>query len=399
MEGLALSEPVGSTREQRFALAANVGQVALPLPSMQGPAQTVERISAMDHPVLVYGESGAGKTFLGRLIHGHSRRSDSNFVSIDCACMSKAEVERKLFGLRGRGKRPSLIDRAKAARVHRPHRTVSPRCQSRLFRALSEAPRNDAATSYAPFRLIASTHSRLEPLVESGKFSKDLYYRIHVFSIHLPPLRERPEDAISLAEGFLQEFSQMTGAPDFARQRRAHADQILPVAGQYPRTEKLRAAGRGGQLHACHRTIAVPGRQLPGQSVASVQPCGAGCGIVDAPCAVADACFGSCRVERGAAALGRSECAGCGARKKRLGASQGRAPTAIDDTPDPICDPEVSDQGEASVGFRADESEGRDAPGLRFKSNQIKRLDWRNPTLRAAHRTARAASTAAGLRC
>jgi len=215
MEGLALSEPVGSTREQRFALAANVGQVALPLPSMQGPAQTVERISAMDHPVLVYGESGAGKTFLGRLIHGHSRRSDGNFVSIDCACMSKAEVERKLFGLRGRGKRPSLIDRAKGGTLFIGRiELLSPRCQSRLFRALSEAPRNDAGDlRHAPFRLIASTHSRLEPLVESGKFSKDLYYRIHVFSIHLPPLRERPEDAISLAEGFLQEFSQMTGRP------------------------------------------------------------------------------------------------------------------------------------------------------------------------------------------
>jgi Nif-specific regulatory protein len=169
----------------------------------------------MDHPVLVYGESGAGKTFLGRLIHAHSRRSDGNFVSIDCACMSKVEVEQKLFGLRGRGKRPGLIDRARGGTLFIGRiELLSPRCQSRLFRALSEAPRNDAGDlRHAPFRLIASTHSRLEPLVESGKFSKDLYYRIHVFSIHLPPLRERPEDAISLAEGFLQEFSQMTGRP------------------------------------------------------------------------------------------------------------------------------------------------------------------------------------------
>ena len=107
MEGLALSEPVGSTREQRFALAANVGQVALPLPSMQGPAQTVERISAMDHPVLVYGESGAGKTFLGRLIHAHSRRSDGNFVSIDCACMSKGKSSKSCSACAGAASVPA----------------------------------------------------------------------------------------------------------------------------------------------------------------------------------------------------------------------------------------------------------------------------------------------------
>ena len=180
---------------------------------MQQLLQSVRCIAATDNPVLLRGETGTGKEFIARLIHSTSTRAGSVFVKLDCETSTKKEVERLLFQHSVARGEPGLIELSRGGTLFIGGvEHLSSRCQLGLLQAILKRKHN-ANGVYGPdaFRLIATTQNRLETLVASGKFRADLYYQIQVFAIHLPPLRERPEDVGLIAERFLRQFNQATG--------------------------------------------------------------------------------------------------------------------------------------------------------------------------------------------
>ncbi len=167
--------------------------------------------------VLIQGETGSGKEVLARAIHRLSSRREEPFVVINCAALPDTLLESELFGYR-RGAFTGA-DRDKPGRFALAGRgtlfldeigEVSPALQVRLLRVLQERvyePLGGTASLRSEARIIAATHRNLEALVEAGSFRQDLYYRINVMTLHLPPLRERREDIPLLADQFLERIN------------------------------------------------------------------------------------------------------------------------------------------------------------------------------------------------
>jgi len=179
-----------------------------PSPVAESPAMREALLAAHDvaptpTTVLILGESGAGKEILAREIHGRSQRAAGSFVVLHCAAADRAEGE-LLAGPGGPFSRAAggtlLLDEVSE---------LSPAAQARLLRLLQE--RESSPPGAAEARVIATSHHDLPALVESGRFRSDLYYRLNVFPIALPPLRARPEDLLPLAEGLLAEAAEAAG--------------------------------------------------------------------------------------------------------------------------------------------------------------------------------------------
>ena len=205
--------------DQRFGLEGIVGNH----PKMLRLIETLRQIAPTDATVLVYGESGTGKELVARALHNNSPRRTKRFVALNCAALSEGILESELFG-----HEKGSFTGAAAARVGRFEYAdggtllldevgdMPASTQVKLLRVLeqNEITRVGSNTPiHVDVRIVAATHRRLEALVKDGTFREDLYFRLKVVTLHIPPLRERREDIPLLADHFLREIAAAYNKP------------------------------------------------------------------------------------------------------------------------------------------------------------------------------------------
>lgn len=207
---------------RNFGPSLNVAQdkIIVRDPKMQGILDMVPRIADSDATVLVSGESGVGKGLIASLIHEQSSRVvKGQFIKVDCSAIPSALVESELFGYeRGaftgarREGKPGLLEMANHGTVFLDEIGELPLfLQVKLLNVLQDRKiQRVGATHPVPvdIRIISATNRDLEKMVEAGLFRQDLFYRLNVVPIVIPPLRDRKEDILSLALSFLDRFSQ-----------------------------------------------------------------------------------------------------------------------------------------------------------------------------------------------
>jgi two-component system response regulator GlrR len=187
---------------------------------MQGVLHQVVQIASTDSTVCVYGESGTGKELIAKALHVASRRALGPFVAINCGAIPEGLLENELFGhtkgaYTGADRtKKGLLQQADGGTLLLDEISELPAAlQVKFLRVLQERefyPLGAGQPIKVNIRLVAATNQDLQKLVSQGKFREDLYYRVHVLPIILPPLRERPADIAPLAQHFLQRFAQET---------------------------------------------------------------------------------------------------------------------------------------------------------------------------------------------
>jgi two-component system nitrogen regulation response regulator GlnG len=183
---------------------------------MQEMCKTIGRVAPQDVNVLILGESGTGKELVARAIYQHSRRSDKEFLAINCAAIPENLLESELFG-HEKGAFTGA-DRKRIGKFEQAHEgtlfldeigDMAPPLQAKILRVLQDQRferLGGSETVRTQVRVLAATNHDLAKLVEEGRFRKDLYYRLNVVTIAVPPLRERPGDVAELAHYFLFRF-------------------------------------------------------------------------------------------------------------------------------------------------------------------------------------------------
>jgi two-component system response regulator HydG len=175
------------------------------------------KVAASDANILVQGESGTGKELIAGALHRNSLRRDHSFVSLNCAALTDTLLESQLFGhMRGAFtgalmNQKGLLEEADGGTLFLDEiGDISPALQAKLLRVIQERdfiPVGATRPKKVDVRFVAATNKDLQREVAEGRFREDLFYRLNVISIHLPPLRERPEDIEPLALHFLRRFS------------------------------------------------------------------------------------------------------------------------------------------------------------------------------------------------
>jgi len=189
-----------------------------PDPAMARIAETVERVSPSNATVLLLGETGTGKEVIARALHSSSTRSDHPFVAVNCAVLKGELLESELFG-HERGAftgadraRPGRVEAARGGTLFLDEIGDLPQpLQAKLLRVLQEKEYErlgSDVTQRADVRVIAATHRDLAADIRAGAFREDLYYRLKVISIRIPPLRERQADILPLAQWLLAKHAE-----------------------------------------------------------------------------------------------------------------------------------------------------------------------------------------------
>jgi two-component system nitrogen regulation response regulator GlnG len=189
--------------------------------AMQEVYKAIGRVAPQDITVLLLGESGTGKELVARAIYQHSRQSEGPFLAINCAAIPETLLESELFG-HERGAFTGAERRRIGKFEQANHGTIfldeigdmTPATQAKVLRVLQEQKferLGGEETIETHVRIIAATNQNLEELVASGRFRHDLFYRLRVFTIELPPLRERLEDLPVLVDHFIRVFSRELG--------------------------------------------------------------------------------------------------------------------------------------------------------------------------------------------
>ena len=184
---------------------------------MQNVVRTIERIAPSDVTILITGESGTGKEVIADLIHALSPRSKNKIVKVNCAALPRELIESELFGsVKGaftgaHTDRDGLFRQAEGGTLFLDEISEMPiDTQSKLLRVLQDQevrPVGGKTDYKTNCRIIAATNRKPEDAIKDGKLREDLFYRISAISVHLPPLRERREDILPLANAFLKRFA------------------------------------------------------------------------------------------------------------------------------------------------------------------------------------------------
>jgi two-component system NtrC family response regulator len=205
-----------SLRDRLRAQQRRIELVAIS-PAMQDVAQMIQRIAPSDATVLITGESGSGKEVVARALHAHSERWSEPFVAVNCAAIPRDLLESELFG-HARGAftgaikdKPGKFQQAQRGTLLLDEIAELPaELQTKLLRVL-ETREVDVVGGRVPIpvdvRVLASTNADLEDAVREARFRTDLYYRLNVIPIRVPPLRERPEDIPALWEHFVARYA------------------------------------------------------------------------------------------------------------------------------------------------------------------------------------------------
>jgi formate hydrogenlyase transcriptional activator len=217
------TEPIGSTRSAKIALDGNE-LCGSGLPRIVGSSAALRRVLGMvqvvaptDATVLINGETGTGKELIAEAIHKYSDRSNGPFVKVNCAAIPAGLLESELFG-HERGAYTGAVARG-IGRFERASRgtlfldeigDLPLELQPKILRVIQEGQferLGDGATIHTDVRLICATNRNLAAMIEEGQFRPDLFYRLSVFPIALPPLRERPEDIPLLVRHFAMDYA------------------------------------------------------------------------------------------------------------------------------------------------------------------------------------------------
>jgi sigma-54 dependent transcriptional regulator, flagellar regulatory protein len=187
-------------------------------PKMQQIFKLVTRVAQSDSTVIINGESGSGKGLIARAIHRNSKRKDKPFITINCGAIPENLLESELFGhVRGAftgatASKTGKFELAKGGTVFLDEiGDMSPSLQVKILRVLEEKEFEQVGgvkTLSAEVRILAATHRNLETLVKEKTFREDLYYRLNVIPVKVPPLRERKSDVSLLVLHFLSEFNE-----------------------------------------------------------------------------------------------------------------------------------------------------------------------------------------------
>lgn len=189
-------------------------------PKMRAVLDTLTRVAPTDAPVLLRGESGTGKSVAARLLHTQSARADKPCVTVNCPTLSEELLASELFG-HSRGAftgamrdQPGRVEMAAGGTLFLDEiGELTPELQAKLLRFLQDKQferLGENKTRHADVRVIAATNRDLDSDVKTGRFREDLLYRLNVIEVTLPSLRERPEDIVPLARGFLAFFARGT---------------------------------------------------------------------------------------------------------------------------------------------------------------------------------------------
>lgn len=224
--------------EWRRQAARYSGRLLGRSPAMQRIFHVIEQVAPTNSTVLITGETGTGKDQVAREIHEQSRRNHKPLIKVDCASLPESLLESELFG-HVRGSFTGAIKDRKGRFEMADDGTIfldeigemSASAQQRLLRILqdSELERvGSSATIQVNVRVIAATNKDLQKSIEEKKFREDLYYRLRVVQIHIPPLRERHEDIPILAQAFLKRYSEETG-----KELVAFSDEVMDMIESY----------------------------------------------------------------------------------------------------------------------------------------------------------------------
>ncbi len=216
--------------------------------SLKAMARKIARSNAT---VFIQGESGTGKELFARYIHNQSGRKEKPFVALNCAALPETLLESELFGYEKGAftgairNREGKFELAHAGSLLLDEVTEIPiHLQAKLLRVLQEGEVDRLGGKYSvpvDVRVVATTNIKLEDQVREGKFRKDLYYRLNVIPLRIPPLRERPADISPLSEYFLKKYSGENGSP---------ADSLAPEA-----LKKLREYSWPGNVRELQNVI------------------------------------------------------------------------------------------------------------------------------------------------
>jgi two-component system, NtrC family, response regulator AtoC len=261
-----------------------VGQSA----AMREVFKAIGRAAATDEPVLIVGESGTGKELVASALHRHSRRGGGPFIRVNCGALPEGLIESELFG-HERGaftgadrQRPGRFERATGGTIFLDEVGELPAsAQAKLLRVLqrrefervggTETLRTDA-------RIVSATHRDLPKEVAEGRFREDLYYRLNVVRIAIPPLRDRPEDIAPLAEKILRQLERKYGWSGLALvDETLRKIQAMTWPGNVRQLENALAraaiAARGRAILPEHLDVEEPtDAPIPADIVASAEP-------------------------------------------------------------------------------------------------------------------------------
>ncbi|HEX8922423.1 MAG TPA: sigma-54 dependent transcriptional regulator, partial [Pyrinomonadaceae bacterium] len=227
LERLTLKKEVEALKIEKEALIkeqrerGSLGNIIGHSERMQAVYQMIETVAEVQSTVLVTGESGTGKELVARAIHDLSPRAERPFVSINCGAFTETLLESELFGyVKGsftgaNTNRKGLFEAANRGTIFLDEiGEMSPAMQVKLLRVLQERkvrPVGAHEEIEIDTRVIAATNRDLSQMVKDNQFREDLFYRVSVIPIELPPLRERTEDIVELAEHFVKKFCAQTG--------------------------------------------------------------------------------------------------------------------------------------------------------------------------------------------
>jgi len=256
---------------------------------MEPVVEAVRKVASTNATVLLTGESGTGKEIAARTVHEWSQRSRGPFVAVNCAAISETLIESELFGHEkgaftgATAARPGRIELAEGGSLFLDEiAELKPDLQVKLLRVLQERSFERVGgtrTVDADVRWIAATNRDLDVMLKEGEFREDLYHRIAVFPIHLPPLRERRGDILPLADSILEQIGRELGRKDLAIA--GNVQQVL-VSSNWPGNvrelsnslERAAILAGQGEIKAEHFASlkgSTPSRRSDGQTLAEME--------------------------------------------------------------------------------------------------------------------------------